>query len=536
MVVDSTIDAYGISLAFYIYDVLWDIFAQTGLVYIPMIALIFGAVKSASESSMEDFNTKSSLRTVAMGLFFMLLALELALYPMVRLKFDDIKYYSRQCTSDTTGTGTITTEILGEEAEFVAENMEVQLGGREIRLPVLFAVALRMSQGIKNWAVEDLPCSTDIRLLSDGMLSQRITDEALLNETKEFIQWCYNPARRKYLSDWDMGLSDEQNWPGGRKLVMDRGYYDNYDGDGFYSRKARPGYGNSVNELPESEQLPADYGFPTCKEWWLGEGVINTPYVAEEALSTRLYAGVEEWLRDKEDEIYDTLTTQLNRVKNRSYVFIAKKDVVVMQSLFTPIKLSELNSLSTTDYGTQGDDGFTDWAFRAMGTIGVAGKSIEQFSGASMLQLSMPMVKPFIIMVIVISYLPAMLMSGFKWKYIGLFHGVVMSMMFWPFFWELSRLIDDTMMTALGVDFDEVNTQMLSQWIASALYLYAPLLFSTALGWVGMAGADSAFQKMAGGAGSAGQKGGSAATNKAKGMGKSMASKGMGGIKGKMGK
>ena len=139
-------------------------------------------------------------------------------------------------------------------------------------------------------------------------------------------------------------------------------------------------------------------------------------------------------------------------------------------------------------------------------------------------------------MVIVISYLPAMLMSGFKWKYIGLFHGVVMSMMFWPFFWELSRLIDDTMMTALGVDFDEVNTQMLSQWIASALYLYAPLLFSTALGWVGMAGADSAFQKMAGGAGSAGQKGGSYATNKGKSMGKSMGGKAMGGIKGKMGK
>ncbi|MDC9514473.1 conjugal transfer protein TraG N-terminal domain-containing protein [Pseudoalteromonas sp. CST5] len=535
MVVDSTIDAYGISLAFYIYDVLWDIFAQTGLVYFPMIALIFGAVKSASESSMEDFNTKSSLRTVAMGLFFMLLALELALYPMVRLKFDDIKYYSRQCTSDTTGAGTITTEILGEEAEFVAENMEVQLGGREIRIPVLFAVALRISQGIKNWAVEDLPCSTDIRLISDGMLSQRITDEALRNETKEFIKTCYNPARRKYLSEWDLGLPDDHNWPGGHKLVMD--YYDNADGDGFYSKKARPGFGNSVNELPESEQLPSDYGFPTCKEWWLGEGVINTTraYIAEEALSTRLYNSLSDYLKDNHMEIYDTLVTRLNRVKQYNYGY-AQKDVVVKESLFTPIKLAELNSLSTTDYGTQGDDGFTDWAFRAMGTIGVAGKSIEQFSGASMLQLSMPMVKPFIIMVIVISYLPAMIMSGFKWKYIGLFHGVVMSMMFWPFFWELSRLIDDTMMTALGVDFDEVNTQMLSQWIASALYLYAPLLFSTALGWVGMAGADSAFQKMAGGAGSAGQKGGSAATNKAKGMGKSMASKGMSGIKGKMGK
>ena len=524
MVVDSTIDAYGISLAFYIYDVLWDIFAQTGLVYIPMIALIFGAVKNAAESSMEDFNTKSSLRTVAMGLFFMLLALELALYPMVRLKFDDIKYYSRQCTSDTTTPGTISTDILGEEAEFVAQNMEVQLGGRDIRMPVLFAVALRVSQGVKNWAVEDLPCTTDIRLISDGMLSQRISDEALLKETKEFVRQCYNPARLKYLKKWGQGVPETENWPGGQTLVMGSGLYDNSDGDGFYSKIARKGYGNSVNQLPESDQLPSDYGFPTCREWWLGEGVVNTPYVADEALSTRLYENVEDWLKEKEDEIYETLTTQLNRVKNRNYVFIAKKDAVVMQSLFTPVKLSQLNSLSTTDYGTQGDTGVTDWAFRALGTVGVASKSIEQFSGASMIQLSMPMVKPFIIMVIVISYLPAMLIGRFKWKYIGLFHGVVMSMMFWPFFWELSRLIDDTMMTALGVDFDEVNTQILSQWIASGLYLYAPLLFSTALGWVGMAGADGAFQKMSGGAGSAGQKGASE-TKKRGGQAKSMATK-----------
>ncbi|MCS6271823.1 conjugal transfer protein TraG [Shewanella baltica] len=524
MVVDSTIDAYGISLAFYIYNVLWDIFAQTGLVYFPMIMLIGNAVKSASESSLEDHNTKSSLRTVSMGMFFILMALEFAIYPMVKLNFDEIKYYRRACTSDTSSPGTISTDILGEEAEFIAENMEVQLGGRDIRVPVLFLIALKVSQGIKNWAVADLPCSTDIRLMSDGMMNQRIEDEALRKETEDFVQTCFNPAKRKYLNSWSSGLYDSDNWPGGRKLLLGNGYYDNSDGDGFYSKAARTGFGNSTNKLPESASLPAGYGFPTCKEWWLGEGNVNTPYVNSEALSTRLYESLSEWLRNNETKIYDTLTTQLNRVKNANYNFIAKKDAVVMQSLFTPIKLAQLNSLSTTDYGTQGDTAVTDWAFRAIGTLGVASKSIEQFSGASMLQLSMPMVKPFIIMVIIISYLPAILVAGYKWKYIGLFHGVVMSMMFWPFFWELSRLIDDTMLTALGVDFDEVNTQMLSQWIASALYLYAPLLFSTCLGWVGLAGADSAFQKMAGGAGSAGQKGVGEAKKRA-GQAKNVATK-----------
>lgn len=507
MVVDSVIDAYGIALAFYIYDVIWDIFAKTGIAYFPFIALIFGAVKSASESSMEDFNTKSSLRTVLVGMVLMILALELALYPMVKLQFDDIKYYSRKCTNDETTPGTINTEILGEEAEFVAENMQVQLGGRDIYMPVLFNVAVRLSQAIKNWAVGDLPCSTDIRLVSDGMLSQRIEDEALRKETGEFIRWCYNPARRKYINKFDTSIPDEDNWPGSRELLMERGLYDNRDGDGFYSKIARPGFAESINVLPETESLPEGYGFPNCREWWLGPGVTNTPYMHEAGLSYRLYGQLEEWLRNKNEDIYDTLTTHLNRVKNRNYMFVAKKDVVVRESLFTPVKLSQLNSISTTDYGLQGDDGITDWTFRALGTVGVVAKSVEQMSGASMLQLAMPMVKPFVIMIIVISFLPAMIMGRYRWKYIGLFHGVVMSMMFWPFFWELSRLIDDTMLTAMGVDFDEINTQILTQWIASGLYLYAPLLFSTAMGWVGMAGADGAFQKMSGGAGSAGQKG-----------------------------
>lgn len=538
MVVDSTLDAYAFSLAFYVYNILWDIFVQTGLVFIPIIALIFGSVKAAAQSSMEDYNTKSALRTVAMGLFFMLLALELALYPMVKLRFDDIRYYARQCTSDTTTPGTITTEILGEEAEFVAENMAVQLGGRDIMMPVLFAVAFRVGQGIKNWAVADLPCTTDIRLISDGMQSQRIKDETLHKETQDFIRSCFNPARRKYLASGTYDLADEENWPGGRKLLMTRGLYDNADGDGFYSKTARPGFGDTTNQLPESESLPEGYGFPNCKEWWLGVGVINQPYVAEEALSTRLFESLDDWLKDDQQKVYDVLTTKLDRARRdrRPWNFTATKDAVVMQSLFSPVKLQQLAALSTTDYGLQGDTSFTDWAFRAFGTVGVAAKSIEQFSGASMLQLSMPMVKPFIIMIIIISYLPAMLMSRFQWKYIGLFHGVVISMTFWPFFWELSRLVDDTMLTALGVSITEVNTQILSQWIASGLYLYAPILFSTALGWVGMVGADGAFQKMAGGAGSAGQKGGQKANSAAMNTGKKIGGGAVSSVKGKFSK
>ncbi len=508
IVVDSTVDAYGLARAVYGYSILWDIFVETNLVLFPVIALIFSAIKDQHEGGPR---MKAQLRRVQTELALVFLALTFAMYPMVQLNIDSIKYYKRQCTSAETGSGEITTEILGEESKFIAENMSVQLGGRDIMIPPLLDLVLAIGQGLKNWAVQELPCSTDIRLISDGMRNQRIADESLKKETANFIKWCFNPGRQKWLSFNREGLTDDQNWPGSRKLLLDKGYYDNFEGDGFYSREALPGFEATLNKIPESAELPPDYGFPTCKEWWLGPGVVNTPYVHDAALSTRLFNSIEKWLRDKEVEVYDTTVTKLNRVKDRNYEVLAMKDVIVKDSLFTPIKLTQLSSLSTSDYGMQGDSSVTDYLFRGFATVGVAMNSVQQYSGASMLQLMMPMVKPFVLMIIFITYVPAMVFSGYQWKYIGLYCGVVMSIMFWPFFWELSRLIDDTLLTAMGISLTEVNTQMLSQYIASGLYLYAPVLFSTALGWVGLVSADGIMNKMASPAGSAGNAGGALA-------------------------
>ncbi|HDS1208435.1 TPA: conjugal transfer protein TraG N-terminal domain-containing protein [Shewanella algae] len=529
MVVDSTLDAYAISLGFYIYNIMWDVFVETGIVLLPIIALIVNATKRVLESGMEDKNTRSAIRTVWVGSLLIICAFELALFPMVKLNVDGVKYFKRQCTDDSNVGGTVSSSIQGESNEYVVSNMKVQINDRDVMIPVLFYVAIRVVSGLKNEIVTQLPCTTDIRLVSDSMLTQSIEDEALRNEVSDFVKTCYDPARSKYLKSWNRGIIEADNWPGSRTLLTNSGYYNNSDGDGFYSKKALPGFGGTTNVVEESANLPADYGFPTCKEWWLGVGQVNTPYVSSEALSTRLYDSLSEWLKNNDNGIYEVITSKLNTVKRTNYVYIAKKDAVVREALFSPIKLQQLQSLTTTDYGLQGKTSVTDWIFRALGTAGVASKSIEQFSGASMLQIGMPMVKSFLILGIIVSFLPAMIMAGYKWKYIGVFIGVVSSILFWPFFWELARLIDDTIITAMGIGISEVNTLMLSQWISSAFYLYGPILFSTCLGWVGMVSADGAFQKMAGAAGSAGQSGPGAAKsglNKTKNIAKKVATKG----------
>ena len=511
MVVDSAIDAYGIALGFYIYNVLFEIFAQLGLIYLAMIIMVVKETTRCLQSSMEDQNTRSALKTVGIGFFSMLLVLQIGVFPTLKLKFEDIKYYSRSCTSDSDQGGIITSEILGEETKFVSGSMAVQLGGREIKVPAAYYAALILASGIKNWAVQDLPCTTDIRLISEGVLNQVIDNPTLREETSDFVSQCFNKARTKYMNEYGNNLKDEQNWPGNRTFVQALGYYDNADGDGFYSRKAREGFGGTENQLSESEGLPQNFGFPTCKEWWLGVGVSSNPYVSSEGLSTRLYNELDEWLKNNNESIYSTVTTQLNRVKNRNYQYLAIKDAVVRESFFSPIKINQLSSMSTTDYGLQGDSSATDYIFRGLGTLGVAAKSIDYFSGGSMIQLAMPMTKPFILMGIIISLLPALILGGLKWKYLGLFCSLIGSVMFWPFFWELARLLDDTVLTSMGVSLAEVNTQIFSQWIVSGLYLYLPVIFSILLSAVGMIGADGAMSKMVSPTGSAGQNASSSA-------------------------
>jgi len=474
---------------------------------------------------MEDFNTKSALKTVGVGFFSMLIVLQIGVFPTMKLNFDDVKYYKRSCTKDKNSGGKITAEILGKETQFLTSEMTAQLGGRDILVPAAYYITLKIANGIKNWAVQDLPYSTDIRLLSENVQNQVITNPALRKETGDFVQQCFNRAKNKYLNSHGQSLADEDNWPGNRTFLLNEGYYNNSDGDGFYSKTAIEGFGHASNKLPESEGLPDGYGFPNCKEWWLGVGVINSPYRSKEALSTRLYEQLDQWLKENDKAVHDTVTTRLNRVKKANYQYLAIKDSVVRESFFSPIKLNQLSGVSTTDYGLQGDTGLTDYLFRGLGSVGLMAKSIDYFSGGSMIQLAMPLIKPFLLMGIIICLVPAMVFGGFKWQHLGLFCGLIGSIMFWPFFWELARLLDDTFLTAMGVPLNEVNTQMIAKWTISGLYVYLPVIFSFVLSAVGMMSADSVMTKISSQPGSAGRN----ATNSAKQVG-SFASK----VKGKI--
>jgi hypothetical protein len=526
MVLDSLIDAWGITLGLTTIVILWDILSDSGLILLP---LIFVFVKGAEKIVIEGYS-EEVYREVTYRVFSVWLVFTLVIVPYIPFKVSDIRTFPRACSipEQRVTEALNQSHIESAEGEFAQERVQdrfdLLIEGTRVRVSPIVYFTLAVSQSFKNEAVSRLPCSTNLRLIRTEMQSNQLP-LPLRREVSDFTRRCYWPARTKALARGELPL-EEYLWPGHQFFLETRGYYDNAEGNGYYSLTARPGFSNTVNRLAESAQLPDNYGFPTCKEWWLG---IDDPN--QYALRFRLFEATPNWVKSEQEGVW-TMVESWFVSDEEANAYLDSTDAIVATAFFTNKAADEFGFLGARDYGLDaGDAGATDTVLRLLGSIGVIVGSVPQAAGASLIQLAAPLMKPLIIMILLVAFIPAMLFGSFKAKHVATFMMVISSIMFWPFLWELGRLVDDTLLDATGgalMGSLGINQAILSQWFAGFFFMYSPALFTMSLGWVGMAGADIVQSKAKGvsGAGSAGQSGASKATSKAGSVAKSIATKG----------
>lgn len=524
MILDSLIDAWGIALGLKAASILWDVLSDSAIILIP---LIFSLFKGAERILLEGYDD-ATYRSVVYKIFAVWFVFTLAVVPSVTFKVTDIKPTPKACSSAEAQVSQALRESDNESPEAIRassvleERFDAVIDGERVRVSPFIWVTLAVSQAIKNESVSRLPCATDIRLIRTEMASTQLPP-GMRQEVSDFVRQCYWPARRKSI-ELEVLPPEEYLWPGHRSFIETVGLYDNKGGDGFYSRTARYGFSTSSNALSETENLPAGYGFPTCREWWVGVDSDR-----EYSLRHRLFEATPNWIKEEEDGVWAMIRGWFTSVEEED-AYLDKRDAIVSQVFFTNKSASDFGFTGASDYGLDsGDTGFMDYAGRFLGTIGVALGSIPQTAGASMLQIAAPLAKPLILLVVLTAYVPAMLVGSFQAKHALTFASVIASIMFWPFLWELGRLVDDTLLEASGgVLFGSlgINQAMLSQWLSGFFFVYGPALFTMALGWVGMAGADIAQSKTKGvsSAGSAGQSGAGKAASAGKAAGKKMSS------------
>jgi len=524
MILDSLIDAWGIALGLIAASILWDVFSDTGIILIPLVFTFF---KGAERLVLEGYDD-ATYRTVVYKIFATWFVFVIAVMPSVNFQITDIRTLPKKCST----TEYRVSEALKENefnslealrsTDVLEEKFDTLVNGQHVRISPLIYVTLSLSQAIKNESVSRLPCATDIRLVRTEMASTKLSP-AMHKEVSDFVHQCYWPIRRKSI-ELNSFPPEKFVWPGHRSFIETIGLYDNAEGDGFYSNTARYGFSSSINKIPEAKNLPSGYGFPTCKEWWIGVDN-NKNY----SLRNKLFKATPDWIKEEEEGVWAMISKWfISKEEEESY--LDHRDAIISQVFFTNKSASDFGFSGSTDYGfDSGDTGFMDYAGRFLGTIGVALSTIPQTAGASMLQIAAPLAKPLIILVVLTAYVPAMLFGSFQSKHALTFMSVIASIMFWPFLWELGRLVDDTLLEATGgvlLGSLGINQAMLSQWLSGFFFIYGPALFTMSLGWVGIAGADLAQSKTKGvsSAGSAGQTGAGKVASAGKSAGKKMTS------------
>jgi hypothetical protein len=575
MIFTSLSDLYFVVVAVYSYNILWQIILDTGLIFLPFFMVIVEVLKDGMESSKNMADSGYTMKALEVKVYSMLGALVIFVLPIMPFDLDGMAQYTKICEIDGTeniidddiGTdriGSIDNTRLSGPVRLSTNDLLIEMSGNEIKLPFLLKLVLAYGTGYTVEAVDRLPCSINIVGMSQELMKTQIKDPDLLVETKEFIRQCYEPARSLAVRNRDMNMpwlenpdTENQPWPG-HGSFMNSAYYGNI-GRGFYSRSLIPGYQSAKTnqyvskwveskEAERSGQIECDGtclhelgGFPSCYEWWAGVGA-GYPGISlsntDHSLRGRLLANMRRFQGN------ERITAMLQRVIKRfnpdSPAF-EQMEKMLQLSYFNPYSINRIKGAETKDYAWESEtSGVMGSISRAIGTVGTYGAAIGNFAGASLIQLAAPIVKGMMLGVIIAVLPLACVVSKYGFKFLVPVHFFLFSMLFWPYLWELTMLIQQSYIeevmhqSILGLgDMMQPNVQILSQYLTDGLFLLFPGLFTGILTAAGLTIGSQMSQlsdKPGSDAGSparnAGNKTSSAVQNKVSSTGKAAMTKG----------
>lgn len=539
MTVESLIDLYGFSWGFFLFELLYELCQTSGLIFLGFIKLYASYAIKVTESAGEDWDAKSALPSVQVKTIAMFFTMMFCFVPFYPMEVSEVKIIERQCAAEYEITAFSSLDDLPDmiengAGEKIVEKVNVMFGGRELKMPMSFKVVFWLSQWFKDETIKKIPCNTNIRLFSEKVELEKIDDPRLREEVIDFEEMCYRPAVRK--ADRLQEYSQEMAWLASPIFMTDPKYYQGAEQDGFYSTKPIRRFDSSDNHTSDAENMPeGSGGYPSCYTWWNGDEDYGSELDDEgNGLGSQLYHSMDE---DIISEAMDVMTGDFldramgiygEEADEFGENFISNEHKVLYYAYFTPEKIDLNHAQSHADYssGTRGDSGWWDRVGESFGWAGMAMSAPSQASGAVMMQKTMPLIKPFIVAVILFVASFVFVLSGYKGSVVATVHIAIGTILYWPAIWAFARNVDDNVRETLGLSFGSTEN-MLVQALAWTLFIAVPMMFTAMMSWAGFqagAGMDSFVNKgvtsQAGAAGNAG-------TKKAKDVVESGAKKGM---------
>jgi len=353
-------------------------------------------------------------------------------------------------------------------------NAYTTLNSQNAKVPVWWFLVHSLSKAVTGAAVAAIPCGVDLRQMRMDIDATRINDPLLAQEVSDFTRDCYNQSRAKLFMNRPTLTQQQMNdvsWIGSRYFLNTPGFYDTY-----HASTALDAWPYNMTRDTGLAEVTGGGGYPTCNQWWLDSGrglrarLLNQ--VAPDLLTR--FAGWAGFLSADEvaDSIIRAIASPQKQVVNKGAVY--------------------------TDYGGQVNMSIPNMATRAASDIGLTMGTLAYFPAMDVLRQALPMILSFLKMALVICIPLLLLIGTYDLKALMTISCVQFALFFVDFWFQLARWIDSTILDALyGWDSPHSNFNplmglnntfgdMLLNFVMAAMFIVMPLLWVTALGWVGV--------------------------------------------------
>jgi len=496
MATGSFLELYLTIFGWLMYENIWDILADTGLLYLPFLGLFITHIRKPMES-MEGMDAASaSQNRIEVDLAFMLTVVVLAGAPFFNLAPASLDY-TKPCTANTLVGGATGTNY---DAEFNAAG----LGGNTARVPPWWYAVMAVSSGITASAISSIPCTNDYRMVRHRLNTDSIQDPKLKRELQEFATACYVPSRSDYLAEkptLPAGIPvDDTEWLGSQFFLSTAGKY--YNDTAYRAPIEVPGFPYSAvrdTEYPASS-IPV-WGRPYCREWW--------------------NHGTEGLRKQLLDEVEPTFLTQVQTVLPGWLGMTATEaENRTIRRLLDVTESGRQNGQTFSGYGQ--NEGAGSWlgSMYNHGTavVGTVITQVTEYPKMYMLREAVVVVQAVVLMTIYMLLPFVLLFSGFAWDKMILMAVVIFSVKFWTFLWAVAYWLDNNLIEAVQTGWlavfthdDTTLSNDIIEFVIMGMYAGLPLIWTSLVSWAGMQIRGLADFSTANAAGNAGQKGGQTA-------------------------
>lgn len=214
MGVSSYFEFVAVLFGWVLYDNLYTVLADAGIVYIPFLIIIASNVISSRKAGDDEGNAAvQSVKKIETDIIIAIFVLILCVIPMSTVNLSEMRFVKPALNCEKPAE-----IVLGTDTGTTVDTTLQTFGGETGRAPLWWALVHIVTKSVTAASIASIPCSHELSSVSNELANDKIESPMLRRELQDFINDCYMPAKASILNSSTVTLSNADissiNWIG----------------------------------------------------------------------------------------------------------------------------------------------------------------------------------------------------------------------------------------------------------------------------------------------------------------------------------